>query len=190
MDPAELMRAVRRRWPIIAMTTVVAVAVGWLTTTVVPTGPPVRNYEATSVVLSDSNTTFGFASGYNLRTIAALAKVGDVPERVAEQIGYEGDPVILAERISSSGNTETGILRITATSTDPDEAALLSNTFADTLLQFWSERTGVTSTKQADLLRSRISRLREEIRELEEQIGSSTEGDELLVSDRNAKVVT
>lgn len=190
MDPAELMRAVRRRWPIIAMTTVVAVAVGWLTTTVVPAGPPVRNYEATSVMLSDSNTTFGFASGYNLRTIAALATVGDVPERVAEQIGYEGDPVILAERISSSGNTETGILRITATSTDPDEAALLSNTFADTLLQFWSERTGVTSTKQADLLRSRISRLREEIRELEERIGSSTEGDELLVSDRNAKVVT
>lgn len=190
MDPAELTRAVRRRWPIVAVTVLVALMVGWLTTTVVPTGPPVQNYEATSVMLSDANTTFGFGTGYNLQTIAALATVGDVPKRVAQQIGYDGDPLVLAERIRSTGNTETGILRITATSTDPDDATLLSNSFADTLLQFWNERTGVTSTKQADILRNRISRLRAEIQELEERIGSSTAGDELLVADRDAKVVT
>jgi capsular exopolysaccharide synthesis family protein len=190
MDPAELMRAVRRRWPIVVVTVLLALLAGWLTTTVVPTGPPVRNYEATSVMLSDTGTTFGFGTGYNLRTIAALATVGDVPKRVAQEVNFDGDPLILAERIRSTGNTETGILRITATSTDPAEAALLANTFADTLLQFWNERTGVTSTKQAELLRTRIARLRQEIQDIEDRIGDSTEGDEVLVADRDAKVVT
>jgi capsular exopolysaccharide synthesis family protein len=190
MDPAELMRAVRRRWPIVAMTTLVAVAVGWLTTTVVPTGPPVRNYEATSVLLSDSNTAFGFASGYNLRTIAALATVGEVPKRVAQKIGYQGDPLILAERIRSTGNTETGLLRITSTSTNPDEASRLANEFAVELLTFWNERTGVTSTRQAEVLRGKIQRLKEEVLALNRQIGSDPTGDELLVADRDAKVTT
>src|ERR671919_1948909 len=104
MDPADLMRAIRRRWPIVVLTVLAALAAGWLTTRVDPTGPPVQNYEATTVILSDTNTSFGFGTGYNLRTIAALATVGKVPERAAEEIGWQADPLLLAERIRSSGN--------------------------------------------------------------------------------------
>lgn len=192
MDPAELMRAVRRRWPVVAVTVVVALIVGWLTTRIVPAGPPVRNYEATSVLLSDQATSFGFGAtgSYNLRTIAALATVGDVPRRVATATGFEGDPTDLAQSIRSNGNPETGILRITATSTDPAEATQLANTFAQELVAFMNERTGVTSSREAESLRGRIARLRDQEERLSREIGSDIEGDELLVAERDAIIST
>jgi capsular exopolysaccharide synthesis family protein len=191
MDPAELMKAIRRRWPIVVVTAAAAIVAGWLTTAVVPAGPPVRNYEATTVILSDTNTSFGFGTGYNLRTIAALATVGEVPERVAQKVGHEGDPLLLAERIRSVGNTETGILRISATSTDPNEATQLANEFGTELVAFWNERTGVTSSKQIASLRNRIQRLKEEVVALNRQIGTQiSTDDELVVAERDAKVTT
>jgi capsular exopolysaccharide synthesis family protein len=188
MDPAELTRAIRRRWPIVALTVLAALVAGWLTTTVVPTGPPVQNYEATTVILSDANTSFGFGTGYNLRTIAALATVGKVPERAAEEIGWQGDPLLLAQKIRSSGNTETGILRISASSTDPEEARLLADTFAEHLVTYWDERTGATSITKEQKVRERIKRLETEAATLGRQIGPNETGDELLVARRNAVV--
>jgi capsular exopolysaccharide synthesis family protein len=188
MDATELMRAVRRRWPIVAATVLVALITAGLTTRVVPTGPPVRTYEATSVILSDQSTTFGYPGTYNLRTIAALATVGKVPERVAAKVGFVGDPLELAERIKSTGNTETGILRISATSTDPEEARVLADTFATELVTFINERLGITSSRQAESLRGRIRKLENEIESLDRQIGPVTTGDEVLVAQRNAKI--
>jgi capsular exopolysaccharide synthesis family protein len=190
MDLAELARAVRRRWPIVFVTVAAAVAAGAATTLVVPTGPPVKNYRATAVVFSDTGTAQGTEEGYNLTTIAALARVGDVPRRVAEGIGYQGNPAVLARRIRSDGNSETGILRVTATSTDPREAVLLADTFAEELISFWNERTGVTSALQAQSLRDRIRRLKAEIEELNRQIRATGPGASLLVAERDARVAT
>jgi capsular exopolysaccharide synthesis family protein len=188
MDPAELMRALRRRWLLVVTTVLAALVAAWLTTAVVPAGPPLQNYRATSVILSDTNTSFGFSTGYNLQTIAALAKVGKVPERVATSIGYGGDPVVLAERISSSGNTETGLLKISAASTDPEEARVLADEFATQLLSYMDERTGLTSTAKGERLQERIRRLESEAASLSREIGSDETGDELLVARRNAVV--
>jgi capsular exopolysaccharide synthesis family protein len=190
MEPAELMRAVRRRWPVVAATVLVALVTGWLTTRIVPTGPPVQNYEATSVILADTQTSFGFGGTYNLRTVAALARVGEVPQRVADEVGFEEDPLLLAERIRSNGNPDTGLLRISATATDPEEARTLAQTFAEQLTVFWDERTGATSSTQIESLRKRIQKLREEVESLDAQIGSDPEGDELVISERDAKIST
>jgi capsular exopolysaccharide synthesis family protein len=192
MEPAELMRAVRRRWPVVAATVLVALVAGWLTTRIVPAGPPVRNYQATSILLSDQATSFGFgASGtYNLRTIAALATVGEVPERVAAATGYQGDLTELTSIIRSNGNPDTGLLRISATSTDPEQAVGLADAFATELVAFINERTGVTSSREVESLRERIKSLKADVQELNSQIGSDTEGDELLVSERDAIVNT
>jgi capsular exopolysaccharide synthesis family protein len=192
MEPAELLRAVRRRWPVVVATVVVALFAGWLTTRIVPTGPPVRNYEATHVILADQASSYGFqtSGAYNLRTIAAIATVGDVPKRAAAALAFEGDPLELASSVRASGNPETGILRITAASTDPAEAVRIADTFADELVAFVNERIGVTSTGQAEKLREKIQGLRREIQELDAQIGSDPTGDEVEVATRNAKVNT
>lgn len=192
MEPAELMRAVRRRWPVVVATVLVALVAGWLTTRIVPTGPPERTYEATSVLLSDQATSLGYgpAGTYNLRTIAALATVGEVPQRVAAATGYQGDPTDLTQAIRSNGNPDTGLLRITATSTDPAGATQLADSFAGELVAFISERSGVTSSREAESLRERISRMRSQVAQLNQRIGSDPAGDELLVAERDAIITT
>jgi capsular exopolysaccharide synthesis family protein len=191
MDLAELTRAVRRRWAIVIITVLAAVAAGGATTLVVPTGPPRKDYQATAVVFSDTSTSLGAEEdGYNLSTIAALARVGDVPRRVAEKVGYQGNPTVLARRIRSYGDTETGILRVTASSIDPNEAKLLADSFADELIAFWNERTGVTAALQAQSLRDRIQRLKVEIEELNREIRIAGEGAGVLVAERDARLAT
>jgi capsular exopolysaccharide synthesis family protein len=188
MVSAELMSAVRRRWPIVAATVVAALVAGWLTTRLVPAGPPVKTFDATSVILSDQTSTYGGFPGsgiYNLRTIAALATVGEVPKRVAQNLGYQGDPVQLAERITAAGNPETGILRITSSSTDPNEAKLVADAFAQNLVAFIQERSGITSQNSAQELRAQLDELDRQINDLNAQIGSDPTGDEVLVAQRD-----
>jgi capsular exopolysaccharide synthesis family protein len=187
MDAAELLRAVRRRWTTVAAVVAVAVVAGWLTTTVAPPGPPLRTYRATSVLLSSATDIYGTGTD-NLRTVAALATVGEVPNRVAQTIQYSGDPRELARKIRSTGNPETGILKIVATSRDPNEAKLLADTFAQELYSFMNERTTLTSSREAESLGRRIDRLEQEVEALNRQIGSDTEGDELEVAQRDAKI--
>lgn len=189
MDAAELLRAVRRRWAIVVAAVGVALVAGWLTTTVAPPGPPLRTYQATSVLLSSSTDIYATGTD-NLRTVAALATVGQVPKRVAQTIAFQGDPRELARQVRATGTPETGILKITATSRDPEEATLLADTFAEELVTFMNEKTYATSAREADTLQRQIDRLEEEVDDLNRRIGVDTEdpGDELLVAQRDAKI--
>jgi capsular exopolysaccharide synthesis family protein len=168
VNPVEYLRILRRRWPIIAAIVAVALAAAFLTTSVVPVGPAVRSYEATTVILNTS--TLNVPGIANLATVAALTTVGDVPVRVAKKINYEGDPVILGGRIRAVAETETGILRITATSREAEEAKTLADAFADELLLFLVDRKAVTIASQTEFLNNRIEDLETEIGALEARI--------------------
>src|SRR5688572_11190431 len=109
MDPAELIRAIRRRWPIVAITVAAALLAGWLTTRVVPAGPYRSSYKATHVLLSTSSDIYTPGTS-NLKTMAALATVGEVPKRVAEATGL-GEPTDLVQKVQATGDQETGILK-------------------------------------------------------------------------------
>jgi capsular exopolysaccharide synthesis family protein len=187
MDPVGLLRAVRRRWATVAAAVGIALLAGWLTTTVAPPGPPLRTYRATSVLLSSDTDIYSTGTD-NLRTVAALATVGEVPKRVAESIQFDGDPRELTKSVEATGNPQTGILKITATSRDPNEAKLLADTFATELVTFMNDRTTLTSSREATSLKRRLDRLEQEVDALGRQIGSDTDGDELLVAQRDAKV--
>jgi capsular exopolysaccharide synthesis family protein len=189
VDAAHLLKALRRRWVVVVTTVAVALGVAWLSTRIAPPGPPVRTYEATAVLLSSASTSYGFTTGvYNIETIAALTTVGEVPKRVAQNLGYQGDPIELTQQMKASGEPETGLLNVTATSTDPEEARVLADTFADQLLIVMTEAVTATATEQIADLRPRINRLNEEIAQLNARIGSDPTGDELLLADRDAKI--
>jgi capsular exopolysaccharide synthesis family protein len=177
VDAAELIRAVRRRWIIVAAAVAVALGAAWFTTRVVPTGPPVTTYQATSVLLSTGQSFEGITSGgyYPLRTLAALTTVGEVPERVAKALGRPGDSLDLAGDVSAVANQDTGLLKISATSTDPEEARVLADTFATELVAFLNDRSSLTSNKEAESVRGQLDQLEEEIAELNREIGDSTE---------------
>jgi capsular exopolysaccharide synthesis family protein len=179
----------RRRWVVVVATVAVALGVAWLSTRVAPPGPPVRDYQATHVLLGSDSTSYGFGTGaYNIQTIAELATVGEVPKRVAAALGYQGDPIDLTRQLSSTGEPDTGLLRITATSTDPEEARTLADEFGKQLLSFISESIAFTSSEQIADLRPRINSLEQQIAQLSASIGPDPTGDEALVTERDALI--
>ena len=196
MDPIEFLKAVRRRWAVIAAALAVAFAVAWFTTTVAPVGvgPPVRSYKATAVLL-DLRTVQSRSSGSinNLETVAALATVGDVPIRVAKAMKYEGEPQLLAQRVQTTPDSDAGLLKITATSADPAEAKLLANTFTGELLGFLQDRKQTTIAQESQALGGQINQLDKEIQGLDYRIEQATKAKaqsraELLRAERGAKV--
>jgi Mrp family chromosome partitioning ATPase/capsular polysaccharide biosynthesis protein len=185
MDPLEYLNALRRRWPVVAITFVVVLIVGWMTTTtVIPIGPPERTFQAKTTILNTGELNVpGVAS---LQTVAALTTVGEVPVQVAERIGYEGHPGELAAKVAASA-AESGLLEITATSNDPQEAKLFANTFAEELITFLQERKADLTAQLMKLYNRRLERLEAEIQALEDQVDQAPE-DELLNQTLQAKV--
>lgn len=189
MNPIEYLRILRRRWPVIAAIVGAALAAAFLTTSVVPVGPAVRSYRATTVILNTGDLNVpGIA---NLDTVAALTTVGEVPVRVAKKINYTGDPVVLGARIQALVQAETGLLRITANSQEPEEARTLADTFAGELLAFLAERRVDTGAAQIDFLNQRLEKLETEIQVLENQIaapGTPEPAVRLFTARRDAKL--
>lgn len=189
MNPVEYLRILRRRWPIIAAIVGAALVAAFLTTSVVPVGPAVRSYRATTVILNTGELNVpGIA---NLDTVAALTTVGEVPVRVAEKIAYTGDPVVLGARIQALVQAETGLLRISANSQEPDEARTLADTFAAELLAFLAERKVNRGAAQLDFLDRRLSTLETEIQVLENRIADPSTPEpavRLYTARRDAKI--
>ncbi|HXF56622.1 MAG TPA: polysaccharide biosynthesis tyrosine autokinase [Actinomycetota bacterium] len=191
MDPLEYLKALRRRWAVVAACLAVALLVGFVMSRGAggSRGPRVSSYRAT-VVLIDSRydpTSFGTRT-VNLATAAAIAKVGEVPARVARALGEES-PQALAASIATSVDEQTGLLRIAATSRDPGRAVLLANTFARELMDYLRDQELESVSRRAELLNERLEQLTKQVNDLERRIASA-EGieRELLVAQRDSAI--
>lgn len=174
MEAVEYARALRRRWKIIAAFVVVALAAAWFTYSSPSEGAATQTYEATTTIWSTgaSSTTPG------LETLAVFVTVGEVPERVAKDIGRQGEDAKLAGKIEAEADDKTGFLTITATSTSRDETRLLANTFADELIALMTQEASAGSSQNVKDIEAEMKALEAEITELENQIelgeGSAT----------------
>jgi capsular exopolysaccharide synthesis family protein len=183
----DYVRAVRRRWVDIALAVVIALVAGWFLTSVAPPGKRQSSFQATTVLVSTGDVvTPGIT---NLGALAALTTVGDVPERVAEKIDYEGSPVELTERVRASANLQTGILKITATSTKSRDARVLANTFARQLVGFLEDQKARSVAQEGAPLSRQLDRLKDDIDSLDQAIAVAPPGERPVVqAERDAKV--
>lgn len=159
----------------------VALSVGWVFTRgETQPGVPVKSYQATTYLLSSStlsSASAAFRGPTNLQTVAALVTIGDVPGRVADAIGYEGDPSELAQGVEVVADSTTGLLSITAIAPGADRATLLADTFAEQLLDFLRERT----LEVVRSLQVRIDELDREIAALDRQLSLVPSEDEASI---------
>jgi capsular exopolysaccharide synthesis family protein len=194
VDPIEYIRAVRRRWVLVASMVALAVVLAWVTTSVAPVGTraSARSYQATTILL---NVGGAGASGRvsNLKTLAALTTIPDISKRVAEHLHYTaGDPTSLGSMVRATADTETGFLSITGVSTNPKFAKDLADTFAAELLGFLQDRTEATNAAEAAALTKEIDRLKGEISKLDAKLRKLPSGTEydLVSAQRGAKLST
>src|SRR5688572_16671576 len=122
MDLLDYLRLFRRRWALIVACVVVAGLAAWFTTPAEPTNDDVT-YAATHQLLRDSST----ATPPALATVALFVKTGAVPERVAERVGFEGQPAVLAGSVTLEPDEQIGTLDITARGSSPGDAAERAN---------------------------------------------------------------
>jgi len=174
MEAVEYVRALRRRWKIVAAFVVVAMAAAWFTYSTPSKGEPTQVYEATTTIYSTgaSSTTPG------LETLAVFVTVGEVPERVASVVDREGEGTKLASKIETDADDKTGFLTITATSSNREETQVLANAFADELIALMTEESGAGSSENVKEIEAEMKSLEAEITQLENKIdagqGSAT----------------
>jgi Mrp family chromosome partitioning ATPase len=177
VEPIEYVRALIRRWPIIAVAAFIGAAFAFIGTEAEPE-PVTSTYTAAHTVLV-STPEFGQQSLVGTTSFAQIpvfATTGEVPRAVAEQLDYGGPPAALAAELIVESDSETGTVRFTTEQPDPQEAVRIADAFAEETVRYLSQR-------QEDLRQERLSnaladveRLEDEIQQLDQQIS-----DELAV---------
>ncbi len=187
MNPIEYIRAIRRRWLDVALAVAVAVGAGFVISSVAPPAPRVTSYEATSVLLASGN--FFATNAPSLEALAELTTVGEVPERAADEVGYDGPPTDLAASIQTTVNKEAGILRIRATSTDPAIAREYADAFARSLVRYLRDLQAGTVAEAAALMQRQLAQTENQIEAYDRQIrvASGSQRD-ILTQQRNALI--
>jgi capsular exopolysaccharide synthesis family protein len=151
MEPINYLRAVRRRWRVIVITILVAGVAAYITTeTLAPIDPtPDTSFEASATLLPDPSSSAETDTGgtpiLQPLILAELVKITPVAEKVAKEIGFDGDPRALVRQISASADQDTGIVKITATAPKAADAEALADSFADQLLLYVDEQMDAKS---------------------------------------------
>ena len=157
--------ALRRHWRVVVAAVVLAVAVAWVTTTVAPPPPTSVSYNATAVLLNSGSLngtvpgTIPGSASPSLETVSTLATLEPVVKRVADAVGYDGDLQLLASRARVVADpTSPGILRITVSSGDAQEATRLANTWATELIDYLTENGKRTAEDNLAFVNQQLAR--------------------------------
>jgi capsular exopolysaccharide synthesis family protein len=177
----EYLIALRRHWRVVVAALVLAVAVALVTTTVAPPRAAAVSYNGTAVVLNSGSIagsvpgTIPGAGIPSLETVATLATLQPVVQRVADAIGYEGDPQLLAARVRVVVDPSSpGILRITASSGDAQEAALIANTFATELIDYLQANRKRTAEDNLAFVNQQLEDVSSEIVQTDQELQTAS----------------
>lgn len=167
MEPIEYLRAIRRRWLVVVCATLVFAGGAWATTAFASPTADAASYQSTAVLLRTGG-------GLSLNTMTALIGLRPVSVRVADLIGFEGDPSELGSHISADFDGETGILFITATGDIPEEVRALANAYAKSLIDYIEDGFAGGS---ANRLARQIVELQVELAELDARLAVTPPGE-------------
>ncbi|MEO7428674.1 MAG: AAA family ATPase [Acidimicrobiales bacterium] len=168
MEPLEYLRVIRRRWRLLAACVLIAGVVAWITTPAHPSNDAVT-YKATHQLIRDSRATAPPA----IASLSIFVKTGEVPRRVAKQIGFQGEPALLASAVTLEPDETVGTLGITVTGSSPVEAAKRANAFADQTLAYLGEQSQSAQQEQLTRLNDQLATLQVDIDALDKKINSS-----------------
>jgi Mrp family chromosome partitioning ATPase/capsular polysaccharide biosynthesis protein len=167
MDLVRYLRVLRRRWRVIAILAVLGGVAGAL---LVPeptekTDPNAATWIAVHTLFDSSvnmrQTSATGTATVNAEQAAFLAKSGDVPDRVAEQIG--GSAGDLASNIVAKANPNLGTVEVTAKGPSPGEARKLSDAFAEAVLASVSDIQQRENDRERSVLNANLQSLQTQL---------------------------
>ena len=121
-------------------------------------------YVAThTMLLNDPSLVDTGAASISANQVPLFATTGEVPERVRELVGFEGNSAQLADQLRVVFGPETTALTFTTNQATPELAVLIADTFADETASFLAER-------QDKLYEERLAASNLRLTELEDRV--------------------
>jgi capsular exopolysaccharide synthesis family protein len=174
MEPIDYLKVVKHHWKVIVALVVLAMAATFFTS---PKDPStafaaehklLREQAATGEGGEDLST-----SNANPGVVAAFAEAGEVPARVAEAVGWSGDPGEVVNNVEVEVDPELFIITLRATAGTRADAIELVNAFGEQLVLFVDEREQVRVDGRVTEATQREQRLRDEIGQLESELAAN-----------------
>jgi len=193
MDVVAYLRILRRHWRMIAVAAVIGAIIGVGSTVVEKqTGGAQssgRYYKAAHTLFLD--TTVNSDSTYrpvftNLDQMAVLATTGDVPQRVADELG--GDAKELATHIYVTTNGTLSTIELSAADRSPQVAVQLADSFAKALTDSIQEKEQKRLDDIRDTTLKRLNDLQAQIAALDAQIAAKQGDLSIITAQRNSSV--
>lgn len=171
MDLVSYLRILRRRWIILLVPMLGAVAIAWLTLPSTPsTATPVAtSYGATATLITNPSFNDN-AAPLDLATVALFAGVGNVPERAAKELGYDGEPQVLASQVTITPVTDNGTLTIGATDADPKAVVDRVNAFANATVAYFKAKDRANARARIASANRQLKALSKELRDTERKL--------------------
>jgi capsular exopolysaccharide synthesis family protein len=195
MDVVDYLRALLRRWQVIAAVVAVAAvaaravaAVAALVTAPTSaersTGQLGTLYTATTTLLRTPSLT---TTPVDLGLVRLYAKTGEVPRRAAKELRFDGPPAALAARVSVGGDDQVGTLTIGVTDPNGGEAVKVAEIFARQTLGFLKDTAEDQRKAAIESTQETLDGINEQLVDLTNEVaGSSGTRAEVLTAQRQA----
>ena len=186
LDPRARLRqyvsAVRRRWYLVLIPTVLGALLGWFSLTPPPTVedstgitvpiPRTTYYRATHVLIREASGSeqSGTQSPVSLSQAAYLVNTGQVPVRVAEQLGLDVDDVEAS--LLGLPREQVTSIEVQAIGKDSAEVVAMADAAAAELLVVLKSQADADAAANRDQVVARLDDLDRQISELNAQIAT------------------
>jgi tyrosine-protein kinase Etk/Wzc len=169
MENLSALGAARRHWWIILLMAGLGAVLGALPAPQRVEDQAVRYNATHTMLLNDFDQAPTGSSGVSPSQVSFFATTGEVPERVAERIGYPGSPDELASQVTVDFDFEVGALRVSTTQEVASQAEAIADAFAEELNTYLAERQDAYYVDRLAASDDRLAELKKKIDDLTTQ---------------------
>jgi len=169
--------AIRRRWWVILLLAAIGAVLAALPKTERVQTEVERRFTATHTMLVNNPdvTSSVTTSGVSPNQVVLLATVGEVPDRVKEQIGFDRNAAELASQVTVNFDFSSGALTFETTQSSPERAEQVADAFAEQTNNYLAERYDVVYEERLAAAIERLQRLEAELDSLTQQLAGDPE---------------
>ncbi len=174
MDLTTYLQIFRRRWLLLVVPALCAVAVAFLTAPQPQTATTASaTYTAKATLIASPTYTTAGQPPVQMADVALFTSLGSVPRRAARRLGYHGEPQVLASTVEVTPDTTTNTLAISSTGPDRRQVAARVNAFASATVQFFTDQQRRQTGDRISTLNRQLGAITRQTRRVQARLASS-----------------
>lgn len=178
--------AIRRRWWLLVLLAALGAGLAAVPDTERVQEQVQRSFTARHTMLvNDTDSVASGSTAVSPSQVSLLAVTGEVPERVADDVGFQGNAAELASQVLVEFDFSTGALTFETTQTNAERAEVIADSFAAETNNYLAERQDEVYGERLAAALKRIDDLELQLGDLTQQLGFQPD-DPALLAQRDA----